>query len=128
MKIDRQEIGGVVTALEDWFAMNHEDRVLCYESRFDTIVSAVKSIEGVTTRRIEIPHYVPYMLHVVFDPDIVGKTAEQVRVEMDDGSPRIWVGTDARNDEETINVVVNTMNEGDAEIVAGRLAKALGGR
>ena len=76
MKVDRQEIVGVVTALEDWFTMNHEDRILGYESRFDTIVSAVKSIEGVTTRRIEIPHYVPYMLHVVFDPDIVGKTAE----------------------------------------------------
>ena len=128
MKVDRQEIVGVVTALEDWFTMNHEDRIRGYESRFDTIVSAVKNIEGVTTRRIEIPHYVPYMLHVVFDPDIVGKTAEQVRVEMDDGSPRIWVGTDNRNDEETITVVVHTMNEGDAEIVAERLARALGGR
>lgn len=126
MKVDRQEIIGVVTALEDWFTMNHEDRFLGYESRFDTIVSAVETVDGVTTRRVEIPHYVPYMLHVVFDPDVVGKTAEQVRVEMDSGSPRIWVGTGESGGEETITVVVNTMNNGDADIVAERLASALG--
>ena len=127
MKVDRQEIIGVVTALEDWFTMNHEDRILGYESRFDTIVSAVEGIDGVATERVETSHYVPYVLNVLFDPKLVGKTADQVRVELDSGSPRIWVESGSAEGEETISVVVHTMNEGEDKVVAERLAGALGG-
>ena len=125
MKVDRQEIVGVATAVDDWFTMNHEDRILSYEHKFDTIVESVARVPGVKTERVEIPHYVPYMLHVIIDPAIVGKSSEDVRAAMDSGSPRIWVGTKG---DDTITIVVNTMNEGDDAVLAERLADALTAR
>jgi len=121
-KVDRQEIVGVVTAVDDWFTMNHEDRILSYDRRFDTIVEGVARIPGVKTERVEIPHYVPYMLHVIIDRAVVGKSAEDVRAEMDSGSPRIWVGIKG---DDTITVVVNTMNEGEDTVLAERLVDVL---
>ena len=82
MKIDRHEIIGVVTAIEDWFTMDHEERILEYEARFAVIDDALRDVDGVSTRRIEIHHYVPYMMLVDVDESVVGKTAEQVRVEL----------------------------------------------
>ena len=124
MKIDRHEIIGVVTAIEDWFTMDHEERILEYESRFAVIDDALGDVDGVSTRRIELPHYVPYMMLVDVDESVVGKTAEQVRVELDNGSPRIWVGAE----DGSLRVVVNCMSDEETAVVAERLQEALGGR
>ena len=124
MKIDRHEIIGVVTAIEDWFTMDHEERILEYESRFAVIDDALQNVDGVSTRRIEIHHYVPYMMLVDVDESAVRKTAEQVRVELDNGSPRIWVGAE----DGSLRVVVNCMSDEETGVVAERLREALGGR
>ena len=123
MKIDRHEIIGVVTAIEDWFTMDHEDRILEYESRFAVIDDALRDVDGVSTRRIEVPHYVPYMMLVDVDESVVGKTAEQARVELDNGSPRIWVGAE----DGSLRVVVNCMSDEETGVVAERLREALEG-
>ena len=123
MKIDRHEIIGVVTAIEDWFTMDHEERILEYEARFAVIDDALGDVDGVSTRRIEVPHYVPYMMLVDVDESVVGKTAEQVRVELDNGSPRIWVGAE----DGSLRVVVNCMSDEETAVVAERLREALGG-
>ena len=122
MKIDRHEIIGVVTAIEDWFTMDHEERILEYEARFAVIDDALRDVDGVSTRRIEIHHYVPYMMLVDVDESVVGKTAEQVRVELDNGSPRIWVGAE----DGSLRVVVNCMSDEETGVVAERLREALG--
>ena len=123
MKIDRHEIIGVVTAIEDWFTMDHEERILEYEARFANIDDALGDVDGVSTRRIELPHYVPYMMLVDVDESVVGKTAEQARVELDNGSPRIWVGAE----DGSLRVVVNCMSNEETGVVAERLREALGG-
>ena len=123
MKIDRHEIIGVVTAIEDWFTMDHEERILEYEARFAVIDDALGDVDGVSTRRIEVPHYVPYMMLVDVDESVVGKTAEQVRVKLDNGSPRIWVGAE----DGSLRVVVNCMSDEETAVVAERLRAALGG-
>ena len=123
MKIDRHEIIGVVTAIEDWFTMDHEERILEYESRFAVIDDALGDVDGVSTRRIEVHHYVPYMMLVDVDESVVGKTAEQARVELDNGSPRIWVGAE----DGSLRVVVNCMSDEETGVVAERLREALEG-
>ena len=123
MKIDRHEIIGVVTAIEDWFTMDHEERILEYDARFAVIDDALGDVDGVSTRRIEVPHYVPYMMLVDVDEPVVGKTAEQVRVKLDNGSPRIWVGAE----DGSLRVVVNCMSDEETAVVAERLREALGG-
>ena len=122
MKIDRHEVVGVVQAIEDWFSMDHEERLLEYDSRFSTIINAVSDIRGVSTKRVEIPHYVPYMLHVSLDINRVGKDAPQIKTELDNGDPRIWLG--ARTDD-TLEIVVNTLNDGEDRIVGDRLRQVL---
>lgn len=121
MKIDRHEIIGVVTAIEDWFTMDHEERILEYEGRFADIAEAVQDLEGVATRRIEIHHYVPYVMVIDVDESIVGKSAVDVRAELDSGNPRIWV--DAVDG--SLRVVVNCMTDEETRVVADRLRQAL---
>ena len=123
MKIDRHEIIGVVTAIEDWFTMDHEERILEYEARFANIDDALGDVDGVSTRRIEVPHYVPYIMLIDVDESVVGKTAEQVRVKLDNGSPRIWVGAE----DGSLRVVVNCMSDEETAFVSERLRAALGG-
>ena len=122
MKVDRHEIVGVVTAINDWFNMDHEERILEYDARFSTIIDALIDIEGVKTKRIEIPHYVPYRLQVRLDTNVVGKNAQQIKNELDTCDPRIWLG--ARTDD-TLEIVANTLNHGEDQIVAHQLRRAL---
>ena len=121
MKIDRHEIIGVVTAIEDWFTMDHEERILEYEARFADIAEAVQDLEGVATRRTEIHHYVPYVMVIDVDESIVGKSAADIRAELDSGNPRIWV--DAVDG--SLRVVVNCMTDEETRVVADRLRQAL---
>ena len=121
MKIDRHEIIGVITAIEDWFTMDHEERILEYEARFADIAEAVQDLEGVATRRTEIHHYVPYVMVIDVDESIVGKSAADIRAELDSGNPRIWV--DAVDG--SLRVVVNCMTDEETRVVADRLRQAL---
>ena len=121
MKIDRHEIIGVVTAIEDWFTMDHEERILEYEARFADIAEAVQDLEGVATRRTEIHHYVPYVMVIDVDESIVGKSAADIRAELDSGNPRIWV--DAVDG--SLRAVVNCMTDEETRVVADRLRQAL---
>ena len=125
MKVDRQEIAAVVAALEAWFTMDHEERILGYDGRFAKVEQAMSTVEGVRTERVEVHHYVPYMLHIVLDTGAVGKNAEEVRAEMDSGNPRVWVGSKG---EDIITVAVHTLNEGDVELLIERLEDVLGSR
>lgn len=121
MKIDRHEIIGVITAIEDWFTMDHEERILEYEARFADIAEAVQDLEGVATCRTEIHHYVPYVMVIDVDESIVGKSAADIRAELDSGNPRIWV--DAVDG--SLRVVVNCMTDEETRVVADRLRQAL---
>lgn len=121
MKIDRHEIIGVITAIEDWFTMDHEERIIEYEARFADIAEAVQDLEGVATRRTEIHHYVPYVMVIDVDESIVRKSAADIRAELDSGNPRIWV--DAVDG--SLRVVVNCMTDEETRVVADRLRQAL---
>lgn len=123
MKIDRHEIIGVVTAMEDWFTMDHEERFLEYDSRFAVIDDALRNVDGVSTRLVDIPYYIPQVMYIDLDESVVGKTADEVRTELDAGTPRIWVGSV----DGSLTTVANCMNDEETSFVAGRLRDVLGG-
>ena len=123
MKIDRHEIIGVVTALEDWFTMDHEERFLEYDSRFAVIDDALRDIDGVSTRLVDIPYYIPQVMYIDLDESVVGKTADDIHAELDAGTPRIWVGSV----DGSLTVVTNCMTDEETAFVAERLREALGG-
>jgi len=133
MKLDRQEIAGVVSALTAWFSINHEDRLLNYDKKIETIQSYLKGINGVKSEVLPVKRFYGSTLKIQIDPKIIGKTAKKIAEELDSGNPRIWVyaesdpknlSIDAKNllsDSETIAVNVHTLNEYEEKIIGERL-------
>ena len=123
MKLDRQEIVGVAVALDLWFSMNHEDRILDYHRRMSDIQRGLAGVPNVSTKVVQNQRFYESSLLVVIDPK-AGKTAQQVADELDAGNPRVWVGVQG---DDTIIINAHVFNEGDQHIVAERLSDALAG-
>ncbi len=124
MKLDKQEVVGVVTAVERWLKMNHEDRLLVYEERLETARRILAGIPGVDLEMVNVPQYYGSSLIVTVDPDVVGKTVQNISDELDGGNPRIWV---MMADERSFEVNAHALNEGEEVIVAEHIRAAAGG-
>ena len=124
MKLDKQEIVGVVTAVEQWFVMNHEDRISGYAERLSPIRDSLQGVAGVGSDLEQVDQYYVTALQVKIDTETVGKTAQEVANELDAGSPRIWVSVVG---DDTISLTSHALNEGENIVVAERLRTALGG-
>ena len=123
LKVDRQDVMAVVTALESWFSTNHEDRLMENDRRLSGIQSRLRGISGVTARVDQRERYWGFTLLVKVGPD-AAKTADQVVKELEEGTPRILVETEG---DDTVTVVAHTLNEGEEDIVADRLVEVLSG-
>lgn len=127
MKVDRQEVFGLVAALKEWFEMDHEERLTRYGERIDVILNALGGVQGIAAYRIS-ERDTP--LPVVRDGVRIhlngsAKNAASVEAELRDGEPSVWV----RVDEfvaETLNVSVAFCTDADIEVVARRLREVLG--
>lgn len=124
MKVDRQEVVGVLAALEDWFSMDHEERLSRYESKFAAITDKLAGIPGVASEVVDTVRYWRRELHVAIDTARFGRTAKQIAEELDQGNPRVWV---AFFGDDRIVIKVNALNEGDEHILGQRLREALVG-
>ena len=122
MKLDRQEIIGLVTAIDEWFAMDHEKRSEEQDARYDAITQELSGIQNVSTKIVRIKGHMLSTLHVVIDTKTLGKNAQQVVSELDEGTPRIKVGA-AGSDTITINAY--TLNEGHEYMIAKALKSLL---
>ena len=122
LKVDRQEVVAVVTAIEAWLGMNHEDRIAAYESKISAIRSAVRGLPNVRTDLVTTNQYWQVGLRIALDGGL-GKPAGLVAAELDAGSPRVWVGVE---DDQTLVVNVHAMNDGEEDAVAERLVQILG--
>ena len=124
MKIDRQEIVGLVIALEDWLSMDHEERLVSYGSRFSVIERGLEGASGVKQAKVvPVDNFVGLLLHVVLDTERLGKSAQDIAGELLDGTPRIRLGPVGGDD--TLVVNVHTLNEGEEHIIADRLRDLL---
>ena len=124
MKLDKQEVVAVVTAVELWLKMNHEDRLLVYEERLDTARQILAGTPGLRLEIENVPQYYGSSLNVTVDPRVVGKTAQDIADELDGGNPRIWV---MMADDRTFEVNAHALNEGEEVIVAERIRAVAGG-
>jgi L-seryl-tRNA(Ser) seleniumtransferase len=123
MKADRQEIVGLVTALQEWLDTDHEERLVRYGVRFSAIERAVQGVSGVKeTRVVPVDNFVGLMLHLALDTDKLGKSATDVFNELLDTTPRIRLAVEG---EDTLTVNVHTLNEGEEHIIADRLRDVL---
>ena len=122
MKVDRQEVFAAVVALREWLVMGHEERLLRYGERVETILEAVRGSRGVEAYRIserETP--LPVVrdgVRLILDG---ASAAEQLTQRLRDGEPCIWVHAAGRE----VSVSVGFCSDEEIAIVARRLREAL---
>jgi len=124
MKVDRQEIIGLVTAIDIWFDTDHEERSKEQDARYATIAQELEGIENVSTKVVRNKSHMLSTLHVVFEPETLGKNAQQAVNELDAGTPRIRAGAHGAN---AITINAYTLREGEEYIIAETLRRLLTG-
>ncbi len=121
MKVDRQEIVGMVVALEEWLTIDHEDRILGLLNMARVIQQAVDDVPGVSTDVQRVESHAAAALTVEFDPHGLATSGDAIADELASGSPSILVG----HDDSSIRIALHTLHEGQPEVIAERLRAAL---
>src|ERR1700689_667925 len=90
MKVAKEQIVGMVAAV-DWVLSHTEESMQGdYQKRADLIIASVKGIPSVTTETVvpKIANHVPHVL-ICFDPSVRGITTEEVLTALREGKPSI---------------------------------------
>jgi L-seryl-tRNA(Ser) seleniumtransferase len=122
LKLDRQTIVAVVTALEEWLETDHDARLAKYERRLQAMAAEIEGAPGVTIRMVQGDGPAPRVMRLSFDPARGRHDATGVVNGLWSGVPAIAVGRDG-DDAITINPV--TLREEDDGVVASRLGALL---
>jgi uncharacterized pyridoxal phosphate-dependent enzyme len=122
MKVNKEEMVGMLAAIERYVALDHVHEQREFEKRAETIRSSAASVRGVKAEVFvpEVANHVPHV-RVSWDPALVPLKADAVVKALRDGEPSI--GTRAEND--TIVVGVWMMRAGEERVVARRLRQEL---
>ena len=122
MKVNKEEILGMYVALEKYINQDHDAEWKMWESKIDTIKTAVNSIEGVTTE-VSVPpiaNHTP-LLFIKWDESKVKTSNKDLMLKLRNGSPSIEVMANGTG----INITVFMLQEGEEKIVAKRVREEL---
>jgi L-seryl-tRNA(Ser) seleniumtransferase len=120
LKVDRQEVIGVVVALREWMTMDHEPRLLLHERRLHYIMERLKDLPHITLRKTPLRGPAT-RLAIDLDEAALGRTAQQVQAALRNGEPCVWVYTEGPS----LLVATHTLRDGEEEVVARRLREEL---
>ncbi len=123
MKINKEEILGMYVALERYIAYDHDKEWKTWEKGVAHIESAVKPINGVTTK-VTVPPLgnITPTLEISWNSAAIKLTGKELQEKLRNGSPSIEVGGVQEN---KISVTVWVMKPGEEKIVAKRLKEEL---
>ena len=122
MKVNKEEILAMYVALEKYINQDHDAEWKMWESKIDTIVTSVNSIEGVTTE-VSVPpiaNHTP-LLFIKWDESKVKTSNKDLMLKLRNGSPSIEVMANGTG----INITVFMLQEGEEKIVARRVREEL---
>lgn len=122
MKVNKEEILGMYVALEKYINQDHDAEWKMWESKIETIVTSVNSIEGVITE-VSVPpiaNHTP-LLFIKWDESKVKTTNKDLILKLRNGSPSIEVMANGTG----INITVFMLQEGEEKIVAKRVREEL---
>jgi L-seryl-tRNA(Ser) seleniumtransferase len=122
MKVNKEEIVGMYVALEKYIKQDHDAEWKMWESKIDSIKTAVNSVEGVTTE-ISVPpiaNHTP-LLFIKWDESKVKTSNKDLMLKLRNGSPSIEVMANGTG----INITVFMLQEGEEKIVAKRVREEL---
>lgn len=124
MKVGKEEIAGLLTAVELFFEQDEKAIIAEWERRCQVVADAVTGVAGISpsfTRPFEnkFPPASP-LVHLRFDETVKPSPREVARA-LEEGVPSILVSAG----ENSLTVGPQTLQEGEAEIIAGRLEEIL---
>ena len=131
MKAAKEEIVGMVKAIELYHQKDHAAEMVVWEQRVSHIIGVLSEIEGIKAERAlpeGIGYLIPYV-SVSWDEKELGETQRKVKQELLEGKPRIavrLVGSQIQAVEHPqIWLHVHTLQEGEEVVVARRLREIL---
>ena len=122
MKVNKEEILGMLVALEMYLERDHAQERREFDKRAETIRAAATSVPGVTAEVFvpEVANHVPHV-RITWDAAQKGMTPAAVVKALRDGEPSI--GT--RSEGKEVVVGVWMMRPGEEKVVARRLKEVL---
>src|SRR2546426_4213877 len=122
MKVNKEEIVGMLAALEVYLAKDHAAEQREFEGRADAIRKSAAAVPGVKAEVFvpEVANHVPHV-RISWDATAAGMTAADAVKALRDGEPSI--GT--RSEGEALVFGVWMMRPGEEKIVARRLRQVL---
>ena len=126
-KIGREEILGMLAAVEAWTIRDHAAEWQTWLARLDHIAQRVSPIVGVTTsvkQPSDLSNHSP-TLAICWDPAALHITGEQVAEDFARNRPRIAVGSSDVAGKAAIHITPSQMQPGDEQVVAERIHQIL---
>jgi L-seryl-tRNA(Ser) seleniumtransferase len=131
LKVGKEEIMGMLAAVEMWTKRDHKAEWATWQSWLDTVSSRVTKVDGVTTK-IEMPDSLSNnapTLVVEWDATKLGITGQEVSKHLYDTEPRIILaeaqGRRAHSGANLVKIMPYMMTPGDDKIAAERLYAVL---
>ena len=124
MKVNKEEMVGMLTALELYVKKDHEAEWKEWERRIRTISDSLRDIPTLQTETFVPPiaNHVPH-LRIKWDPAKIASSPQEIQKKLRDGEPSIEASPFTSKDELVIGVWM--MQPGEAEIVARRVRALL---
>jgi uncharacterized pyridoxal phosphate-dependent enzyme len=131
MKVGKEEIAGMLAAVEMWFKRDHAAEWKVWQSWLDFIAKSVTRVVGVSAKMIEGParslNCPTLMLN--WDGRKIGISAEEVKKLLERGTPRIFLGESTGDslDPSPSSITIRSLNmkPGEEQVVAERLYEIL---
>jgi len=126
-KVGREEMIGMLAAVETWVKRDHEGEWKTWLSWLDNISKRVSTIDGVKTSVFEptdLSNRSP-VLNITWDPSRLHITGEEVAEELGKNKPRIAIGSESETGTTSINITTGQMQPGNDKIVADRIYNLL---
>lgn len=126
MKVGKEEIAGLVAALQLYLKRDHEAEQRQWESDMQVVARALQTLPGVTARTaFPLPNGrpVPCVL-ITLAPDVVGMTAREACHQLRQGDPPVFLA-EWLLDQQTLGVYPCNLQPGETEILIERLTKLL---
>lgn len=127
-KVGREEMIGMLAAVEAWVTMDHTAQWKKWLSYLDTISKKLTKLDGIKANvhePTELSNHSPFLV-VSWDPAKWNLTGEELAEELGRTTPRIAVGSGGKNRKEpgtatSIDITTGQMQPGEEVIVADRI-------
>ncbi|MGA2563520.1 MAG: aminotransferase class V-fold PLP-dependent enzyme [Steroidobacteraceae bacterium] len=123
-KVGKEEIVGMVKALESYLAEDHEALNREWQRRLEYISGVIKKVPGVSTQFMvpDVANHVPHMT-IDWDPKHVSASPAQISAAMRQSKPSIVIEPAERGGALSMNSFM--LQSGEEKIIAARLAEVL---